>query len=173
MRQRHLDAASLARVVASATDIETLTRPLLESIASLTGLEISYLTVYDADANELDHRYIHNSSGLDLPLEGTRLPWTDTLCQRCQVEGISWTADVPRDLPGNAVAELYGINTYLSLPVHSAEGRLLGTLCAASRERRYLPTWTVREIELLCYLVADRFARDSALEHATLGPPRV
>jgi len=44
LRQRHLDAASLARVVSSATDIETLTRPLLESITSLTGLEISYLT---------------------------------------------------------------------------------------------------------------------------------
>jgi EAL domain-containing protein (putative c-di-GMP-specific phosphodiesterase class I)/GAF domain-containing protein len=173
MRQRHLDAASLARVVASATDIESLTRPLLESIASLTGLEFSYLTLYDAETNELDHRYIHNSSNLDLPPEGTRLPWTDTLCQRCQSEGISWTADVPRDLPGNAIAELYGINTYLSLPVHSAEGRLLGTLCAASRERRYLPTWTVREIELLCYLVADRFARDRALEHAMLGPHRV
>ena len=172
LRQRHLDAASLARVVASATDIETLTRPLLESIASLTGLEISYLTLFDADTDELDHRFIHNSSGLELPPEGTRLPWSETLCERCQSEGISWTADVPRDLPGNAMAELFGINTYLSLPVHSAEGRLLGTLCAASRERRYLPTWTVREIELLCYLVADRFARDQALEHAMLGPPR-
>src|SRR5688572_8368112 len=96
LRQRHLDAASLARVVASATDIETLARPLLESIASLTSLEITYLTLYDADANELDHRFIHSSSPLDLPPEGTRLPWTDTLCQRCQAEGISWTADVPR-----------------------------------------------------------------------------
>jgi EAL domain-containing protein (putative c-di-GMP-specific phosphodiesterase class I)/GAF domain-containing protein len=170
MRQRHLDAASLARVVASATDLETLTRPLLESITSLTGLEISYLTLYDADTNELDHRFIHNASALDLPPEGTRLPWIDTLCHRCQIEGISWTADVPRDLPGNAMAEHYGINTYLSLPVHSAEGRLLGTLCAASRDRRYLPTWTVREIELLCYLVADRVARDRALESAMFGP---
>jgi diguanylate cyclase len=143
---------------------------LLESITSLTGLEISYLTLYDADTNELDHRFIHNASALDLPPEGTRLPWIDTLCHRCQIEGISWTADVPRDLPGNAMAEHYGINTYLSLPVHSAEGRLLGTLCAASRDRRYLPTWTVREIELLCYLVADRVARDRALESAMLGP---
>lgn len=167
LRQRHLDAASLARVVASATDIETLTRPLLESITSLTGLEISYLTLYDAETNELDHRFIHNTTDLELPPEGTRLPWTDTLCQRCQSEGISWTADVPRDLPGNAIAELYDINTYLSLPVHTAEGRLLGTLCAASRERRYLPSWTVREIELLCFLVADRFARDRAFELAT------
>jgi len=79
---------------------------------------------------------------------------------------------VARDLPGNAIAELYGIHTYLSLPVHTAEGRLLGTLCAASRERRYLPSWTVREIELLCYLIADRFARDRAFEHATTGPSR-
>ena len=68
------------------------------------------------------------------------------------------------------MAEHYGINTYLSLPFHSAEGRLLGTLCAASQERRYLPTWTVREIELLCYLVADRVARDRALESAMLRP---
>jgi diguanylate cyclase len=79
---------------------------------------------------------------------------------------------VSRDLPGNAIAEVYGINTYLSLPVHAAEGGLLGTLCAASRERRYLPSWTIREIELLCYLVADRFARDHAREHATATPSR-
>jgi EAL domain-containing protein (putative c-di-GMP-specific phosphodiesterase class I)/GAF domain-containing protein len=170
--QRHLDAANLARVVAGATDLQTLTRPLLESIVSLTGLEISYLTLFDATTDELDHRFIHNTSELELPPEGTRLPWADTLCERCQSKGIAWTADVPRDLPGNAVAELYGIHTYLSLPVHSSEGRLLGTLCAASRERRYLPTWTVREIELLCFLVADRFARDRALTHEMAGTPR-
>ena len=170
--QRHLDSASLARVVASATDLETLTRPLLESIVSLTGLEISYLTIFDPESDELDHRFIHNTSELDLPPEGTRMPWSDTLCERCQSKGISWTADVPRDLPGNVVAELYGIHTYLSVPVHSAEGRLLGTLCGASRERRYLPTWTVREIELLCFLVADRFARDRALEHSVASVPR-
>jgi EAL domain-containing protein (putative c-di-GMP-specific phosphodiesterase class I)/GAF domain-containing protein len=168
--QRHLDSTSLARVVASATDIETLTRPLLESIVSLTGLEISYLTLFDAATNELDHRFIHNTSELELPPEGTRLAWSDTLCERCQTKGIAWTADVPRDLPGNVIAELYGIHTYLSLPVHSAEGRLLGTLCGASRERRYLPTWTVREIELLCVLVADRLARDRALEHSMAAP---
>ena len=170
--QRHLDSASLARVVAAATDLETLTRPLLESIVSLTGLEISYLTLFDPETNELDHRFIHNTSEVDLPPEGTRLPWSETLCERCQSKGISWTADVPRDLPGNVVAELYGIHTYLSVPVRSAEGRLLGTLCGASRERRYLPTWTVREIELLCYLVADRFARDHALAHSIAGLPR-
>jgi GAF domain-containing protein len=56
--------------------------------------------------------------------------------------------------------------------VHPADGRLLGTLCAASRERRYLPSWTIREIELLCYLVADRFARDRAFADATAGPSR-
>jgi EAL domain-containing protein (putative c-di-GMP-specific phosphodiesterase class I)/GAF domain-containing protein len=171
--QRHLDSAGLARVVAAATDLESLTRPLLESIVSLTGLEISYLTLYDAASDELDHRFIHNVTELDLPPEGTRLPWADTLCERCQSKGIAWTADVPRDLPGNVVAEMYGIHTYLSLPVHSAEGRMLGTLCAASRERRYLPTWTVREIELLCFLVADRFARDRALDqsmHSMAGP---
>lgn len=146
----------VARTWLQATDLETMARPILDTVLERTGLQTSYLTVADPATRALDHRYVCNVGPIDLA-EGTVVPWADTLCKRCADAGIRWTSDVAVDLPGSAAAEAFGVKTFLSLPVRSPSGELLGTLCAASTEQRYIGSETLDQIELLARLVADRW----------------
>jgi EAL domain-containing protein (putative c-di-GMP-specific phosphodiesterase class I) len=145
----------LARTWFNSNDLETVTRPLLDAVLDRTGLETSYLTIRDPESGALEHRYVRNAGAIELP-EGIVVPWDDTLCKRARDADISWTADVPTDLPGCDAADAFGVQTFLSVPVHATDGSEIGTLCAASTQPRYLGAATIAEIELMARLIGDR-----------------
>jgi EAL domain-containing protein (putative c-di-GMP-specific phosphodiesterase class I)/signal transduction histidine kinase len=147
-----------------ATDLETLARPLLDTVIELTGLEVAYVTVKHAD-DSLEHRFIADPTGLGLP-EGFTIPWDDSICKRCQENDLRWTADVPNDVPGSPAAEAFGVQTFLSVPVASADGGLMGTLCGASLDARYVSAATLSQLEVLARLVGDWMQRERELELA-------
>ena len=138
-------------------DDEGLARRLLEAVLDRTGMETSYLTVLDAATGGLEHRYVRNTSDLVIP-EGTVVPWEQTLCKRCRDARIRWTADVPAELPGGHAAEALGVTTFLSIPVRQPDGAVIGTLCAASRERRYIAASTLDDLEELARQLGRRIA---------------
>lgn len=162
----------LAVAAMEATDLESLVRPILDDVLSLTGLETSYLTVYDAEEHALEHRYVRNAGHIQLP-EGLLVPWAETLCARCQASDLRWTPDVRRDLPGCAIAEQVGVQTYLSVPVTAPDGSLLGTLCAGSTEPRYVSESTLAQVALCARLIADRMVREAAQAPAFSGVTRL
>ena len=70
---------------------------------------------------------------------GHTLPWKDTLCS------IAAVSDVPRFAPdvqqvpayaGAALAAELRIGAYIGIPLHGADSRVLGTLCAFDPEKR-------------------------------------
>jgi EAL domain-containing protein (putative c-di-GMP-specific phosphodiesterase class I) len=130
----------------------------LADVAAATGLEASYLSIRNPAEGTLELRYVHDPAGLGI-VAGARIPWTGSLCQRCQEAGLSWTADVPRDLPGaEADPSVYG--TFMSVPVLSAGGEeVIGTLCAAARARRYLSDRAIAEAGQISRAITDRLAR--------------
>ena len=89
------DIRRVAEAVDNASDLETLTRPLLEALHDVTGMASTYLTVVHEERDVQEIRYSNNTlDGFALP-EGLDVPWSDTLCKRALDEGRACTTDVP------------------------------------------------------------------------------
>jgi EAL domain-containing protein (putative c-di-GMP-specific phosphodiesterase class I) len=147
-----------ARPLPAGDDFAEFVAAQLARVAAATGLDASYLNIRNPVDGTLEHRYVHDPAGLGI-MAGARIPWTGSLCQRCQEAGFLWTADVSRDLPGAEVdPSMYG--TFMSVPVLSAGGgEVIGTLCAAGKARRYLSDRATAEAERISRAITDRLAR--------------
>lgn len=83
----------LSSSVSSARTLEDLTRPMLEMLEAVTGLESTYLTRIDLEQGLQHILYARNARQLQIP-EGLAVPWGDTLCKRALDEGRVYTDNV-------------------------------------------------------------------------------
>lgn len=151
--------ADVASTIERSTGLESLTRPLLELLQGITGLESTYLTRVDEAASRQRICYANNAGVLDIP-EGIDVPWSDTLCRRALDDGVRYSNDVPGRWGDSAAAKALGITTYVTSPIRDAEGRLLGTLCAASRESRPVPPETFDVLTVFGKLIGQQIERE-------------
>jgi diguanylate cyclase len=158
-----LSLARLAQSVTGAQDLEGLTRPLLELLESVTGLESTYLTTVDPQRGLQHILYSRNTKTLKIP-EGLSVPWEDTLCKRALDENRPYTDDVASCWGDSTAARALGIQTYLSQPVRDLHGALYGTLCAASGSRLPVSPDTVRILGLFALLIGRQVDREHQLE---------
>lgn len=153
----------LSESVTAARSVEELTRPLLEMLEAVTGLESTYLTSID-EAQGVQHvLYARNSSAMQIP-EGLTVPWNDTLCKRALEEGRTFTDDVPACWGDSQAARDLGIRTYVSKPVRMGNGALYGTLCAASTQRRPRTPEAERILTLFAYLIGQQVEREQLIQ---------
>lgn len=153
----------LSESVVQARTLESLARPLLELLQECSELESSYLTVIDLTRSEQQVLYAHNTATLVIP-EGVTVPWDDTLCRRALDAGHLYTADVPERWADSQAARVLGIQTYVSQPVQFSDGRLYGTLCAASASVRPLPRLVPSLLRLFASLIAQQVEREQLIE---------
>lgn len=158
---RILQALSLQ--VTGARDLESLTRPLLEMLEAVTGLESTYLTEIDLGHDTQHIRYARNAADLQIP-EGASVAWGDTLCRRALDEGRFYTDDVALCWGDSQAAQALGIRTYLSCPVRTPSGSLYGTLCAASAEHKPLLAGSDHLIAFFARLIAEQVEREQLLQ---------
>ena len=170
------DFITTAQAVAEGTTLETMTRPFLDMLHTLTGLESTYLTEVRADENEQEILYADNRGDIEVP-EGLTVSWQDTLCRRALMSGLNYTADVETDLPGSAAAKALGLNTYISVPVRGQNDQLMGTLCGASGESTAVASETLVIMHMLARLISDQWERDNvrvaAVERAETAEARL
>ncbi|MHA7833480.1 MAG: GGDEF domain-containing protein [Algiphilus sp.] len=153
---------NLAQAVNAATDLEALSRPILELLEAVTGMESTYLTTVDLKAGQQHILYARNTRAMNIP-EGLSVDWNDTLCKRALEEERPYTDDVPGIWGDSAAARALGIQTYLSHPVQRADGALYGTLCAASDTRHALNGQTMNLLSLFARLIAHQVEREQAI----------
>lgn len=153
----------ISETVSAARTLEELTRPLLEMLESVTGLESTYLTTIDLQHSVQSILYARNMGGMQIP-EGLSVPWDDTLCRRALNEGQPFADDVATRWGDSQAARALGVQTYLSTPVHLADGSLYGTLCAASAARHALPQGAQRMLSLFAALIAQQVEREQLLQ---------
>jgi signal transduction histidine kinase len=151
--------ARVAAISAEGTDLERLSRPLLELLGDLTGFESTYVTVLHWEDFKQEVRYARNVGDLEVP-EGVVVEWSDTLCRRALLEGRSSTADVPSIWPDSAAASELGIISYVSVPIVTPQRSTFGTLCAASARPVELDEGARRVMELFARLLADQVERE-------------
>lgn len=153
---------ALSGQVTDARDLETLTRPLLEMLEAVTGLESTYLTEIDLEQGKQCIRYARNVAELQIP-EGISVDWSDTLCRRALDEGRMYTDNVADCWGDSAAAKALGIHTYLSSPVRTSSGSLYGTLCAASGGPRPRVAGSEQLIAFFARLIAEYVEREQLM----------
>lgn len=154
---------ALSVQVTAARDLESLTRPLLEMLETVTGLESTYLTQIDLEQSAQHILYARNSAALQIP-EGVSVDWSDTLCRRALDEGRLYATDVADRWGDSAAARAMGIRTYMSSPVRTSSGSLYGTLCGASAEHKPLVTGSEHLIAFFARLIAEHVEREQLLQ---------
>lgn len=153
----------LTQSLSQAKSQEELVRPLLEMLEQVTQLESTYLTTIDF-AQALQHvLYARNTQQMQIP-EGLTVPWNDTLCQRALQEGRACTSNVQEIWGDSQAAKALGIHTYVSTPVRLSDGRIYGTLCAASAHEADLPASTEAVLMLFARLIAQNVEREQLME---------
>ncbi len=143
-------------------DLEQLTRPMLEFLESLTGLESTYLTTIDRSAGLQRILYSRNSAQMIIP-EGLEVPWGDTLCKRAMEEGRPYTDNVSTCWGDSEAARALGIRTYLSQPVLRIDGQVFGTLCAAGADSVPLKPDTLDILARFAGMLSLQVEREIAL----------
>lgn len=156
----------LARVSGAlgvAKSVEQLTRPLLELLELVTGLESTYLTRIDDEAGVQTIIFSRNMKTMQIP-EGLSVPWGDTLCKRALEEGRTYTSDVASCWGDSVAARALGIKTYASTPLYLADNELYGTLCAASQQSQPFTAEGRQVLALFAQLIAQQLERERLLE---------
>ncbi len=144
---------------ASTDDIEGMTRPVLELLRHLTGMESTYLTMVDWSGDEQHVAFSFNTGELRIP-EGLTVPWGDTLCRRSLEEDRSYTGDVPAVWGDSAAARELGIRTCVSVPVRDHHDDVIGTLCGASSRETPLDEQHLTSMRLFARVLADQLQRE-------------
>ncbi|WP_028222954.1 GGDEF domain-containing protein [Paraburkholderia oxyphila] len=152
-----------SRSPASAGDLETLVRPILEMLEALTGLESTYLTTIDFNREVQTVVYSRNSGKIDVP-EGLQLPWSDTLCKRSLESGLHVVANVREIWGDSPTTARFGIRAFASVPVCTSNGTVVGTLCGISRYRRELGSRAHQALNAFAKLMSDCLRREQLLE---------
>lgn len=155
--------ARMSGTMATAANVEELTRPLLELLELITGLESTYLTRIDEEAGVQTILYSRNSRTMQIP-EGLSVPWDDTLCKRAMDEGRNYTDDVASCWGDSETAQALGIKTYASVPVYVGENALYGTLCAASNDQRPMTPQGQQVLSLFSTLISKQLQREQLLD---------
>lgn len=154
---------ALSVQVTRARDLESLTRPLLEMLEAVTGLESTYLTEIDLGEGKQSIRYARNVAELQIP-EGISVDWSDTLCRRAMDEGRMYTDNVADCWGDSDAARALGIRTYLSSPVRTPSGSLYGTLCAASGTQKPCVPGSEQLIAFFAMLIAEHVEREQLVQ---------
>lgn len=152
----------VTRAVATAKTLEELTRPLLLLLQMTTGLDSTYLTHVDEAAGHQHVLYSLNARTMLIP-EGLTVPWQDTLCRRALSEGVTSTPDALATWGDVEAARALGIRTYVTTPVRYDDGRLYGTLCAASTATTPVTDATRTMLDLFATLIQQQIEREELL----------
>lgn len=153
----------LSDSLSHADSLEALVRPLLEMLEAVTGLESTYMTAIDEPAGMQHILYARNSRSLQVP-EGLSVAWEDTLCRRALDEGRTYVDDVPATWGDSKAARALGIATYASSPIQGRDGRLYGTLCAASDQHKPMVADADRVLRMFSRLIGQQVEREQLVQ---------
>ncbi|WP_341674759.1 sensor domain-containing diguanylate cyclase [Niveibacterium sp. SC-1] len=162
----------LSGTLVTARNLEELTRPLLELVETITGLESTYLTMIDEARGVQNILYSRNVSSMTIP-EGLSVPWNDTLCKRALDCGRPYTCDADIEWSDSDAARALGIVTYLSAPVRMGGNELYGTLCGASSTRHEVSVEAQRTLALFAKLIGDHLERERLVDQLVQANERL
>ena len=108
---------------------------VLSTAATLLGMEVVFIGGLTEDSFTFE-RVLTEARDWDLPAEGAILDRGGTLCHRLLSGAASSTSDASLDPAYREAAaqSMYGIVSYVGVPITDARGRIVATLCGLDRE---------------------------------------
>ncbi|WP_027016482.1 sensor domain-containing diguanylate cyclase [Comamonas composti] len=143
--------------------LQEFIRSLLQMLGNAGQFESTYLTSLDEGKGLQQVVFAHNSSGLQIT-QGLRMRWNDSLCKRALEEGCMHAADVEVFWESCSTARELGIRSHASVPLRFSDGRLYGSLCAASQGKACLSEPLQALLPLFARLIAERLEREQLIE---------
>jgi diguanylate cyclase len=150
----------LEQAARNGADLETVARGVLERLSELTGLSSTYLAETRLLTDEQYIVYSVNRSELFHIPEDVTLPWSEGVCRFVVEGGPHYTDEAQKRFPSSSVARLLEIQTFVSYPVFTAEGRFFGTLCGASKERVQIEQQVLDLMRECARLIGQRLRAD-------------
>lgn len=117
--------------------------PLLELITHITGLETSFVTTIDLQAQQQTVLLAQNTGSLQVE-SGSQVAWTDSMCQLMLSEHLTATTEIQLRFPESGGA-LQGMQSFVVLPIKIAD-QMIGTLCGASDEKVELNDYHIKSL---------------------------
>jgi diguanylate cyclase len=153
----------LAEAAAAGEDLGTIARGLLAKLAQLTGLSSTYLAETRLREDEQLILYSYNSSDVFHIPEDVTLPWSEAICRFVVEGGPNYSDTAQKTFPKSSVARLLEIQTFVSYPVFTSDGKFFGTLCGASKERVQIEAEILDLMRECARLLGERLSRDSQI----------
>jgi hypothetical protein len=135
----------------------------LEAVRGVLTMEVAFASEFTDD--EQVYRVVNGEGGSFGILEGGSIPLEETYCKRV-IDGRlpnlipdTWAEDRTASMP---ITQSAKIGSFASVPLTLADGRLYGTLCAASHESK--PGLGYRELQFLqvfARIIADQLEREA------------
>ena len=124
-----------------------VSRPLLELVQFITGMESSFVTSIDWDALKQDVICSLNTGPMQVP-EGSQVDWRDSMCRSMFLSGRSHTDAVGQQVPATPGAMALEMQSFFALPILIRD-RPIGTVCGASRRQIQLGEEQMRAVGLI------------------------
>lgn len=109
---------------------------VLSTAATLLGMEVVFIGGLTEDSFTFER--IHASDGVDwdMPAEGSVLERGGTLCHRLLSGAPSSTSDAANDpiYKEAAAQSMFGITSYVGVPITDSTGHVVATLCGVDRD---------------------------------------
>jgi hypothetical protein len=128
----------------------------LTTAADLLGMEV----VFIGGLTEAEFAFERVIGELPGVAEGLTLPRTDSFCHRLLAGAPAATDDAANDPAyADVPARLaFGITSYVGVPIHAGDGRVVGTLCGIDRGRVPVPADTVGILRTLAGVIEAHVA---------------
>ncbi|MEO7251670.1 MAG: hypothetical protein ABIW30_03560, partial [Arenimonas sp.] len=110
-----------------------MSRPLLQLVQFITGMESSFVTSIDWTAQKQDVICSLNTGPMQVP-EGSQVDWCDSMCRSMFLSGRSHTDAVGEQVPATPGATALQMQSFFALPI-LIHDQPIGTVCGASRRR--------------------------------------
>lgn len=128
--------------------------PMLAVLQAHTGYDAAYITTIDWENATQTVRYAHNHAE-PLIAPGPPIPFDETICIPMLAHGPWATDNAARDYPESTAAAAAGITAYCGVPIRSASGTVVGTLCVAGRNSLRPQRWVRQLMEMFADMVAE------------------
>jgi diguanylate cyclase len=153
----------LAEAAASGEDLATIAHGLLARLAELTGLSSTYLAETRLREDEQKILFAFNSSEVFHIPEDVTLPWSEAICRFVVEGGPNYSDNAQKVFPRSSVARLLEIQTFVSYPVFTSDGKFFGTLCGASKEKVLIVEAILDLMRECAHLLGERVSLDPTL----------
>ena len=128
---------------------------VLSTAATLLGMEVVFIGGLTEDSFTFE-RVHADANGWELPREGAVLDRSGTLCQRLLAGAPHSTSDAANDPSYREAAaqSMFGITSYVGVPIRDRQGHVVATLCGVDRNQVPVDDETVDVLRQLADVVS-------------------